>query len=229
MNVAIGSAFRNSAGEQVTTYLNQVAGLAHHLKPYSTLRVIAVEGDSADDTRAALASGAVARRLDLDLRTHNHGQRWFGSTEEGDRLAALSGVANEVFAGVRETDDALIYVESDLLWDPFTITSLMDAAVHRRDGFDVVSPLVFAGSRFYDIWGFRKDGDRFSPLPPYHAGLDGGITEIDSAGSCLVMRGEVARVVRVEDGRALIGWCAAARARQFRLGVMAELRIQHPL
>lgn len=224
VRIAVGSLFRNSAGRQVHRWLDQVAALRTYLKT-DVVRAIAVEGDSTDDTRAHLVQGAAKRGLQLDLRTCNHGGPVYGSTESPARMAALSRVGNELLAGVDDNDDLLVYVESDLIWNPRTIAALT-ACVRRR--VDVVAPLIFAGANFYDVWAFRKSGIRFGPFPPYHHELaPTGVTLVDSAGSCLVMRAEVARKIRF-DGNALVGWCDAARAAGYTIGVAAELRVEHP-
>lgn len=229
MNLVIGSAFRNSAIRgQVQTYFKQVdrlASLAH--EQGHTLRVIAVEGDSTDDTRRELLLYADAIDVALQLVTRNHGQRVFASTEEPERMKALSWVGNGILESVLPSDDVLFYVESDLLWRPQTFFNLMHLLTPRR--MDVVAPLVFAGDAFYDIWGFRKDGDRFHGASPYHHSLKlSEPTEIDSAGSCLVMRAEVARTTRIPDGEALVGFCRIAREQGYRVWVDARERITHP-
>jgi acetyltransferase-like isoleucine patch superfamily enzyme len=117
---------------------------------------------------------------------------------------ALSFVGNGILELVRETDDVLVYVESDLIWNAGTVLQLIGDL--QIPSVDVVAPLVFAGESFYDIWGFRgMDGERFSPAAPYHSSLAAGgvetLAEISSAGSCLVMKGAVAAAVERVGGR----------------------------
>lgn len=228
MNIIIGSAFRNST-RYLMRYLNQVVGLAHHAGPSHSIRVIAVEGDSQDGTHQALAMNSAIRSVKLEVVKCEHGLPWFGSTEETSRMVALSKVGNAIFEAVRPDDDVLVYVESDLIWDAHTIGSLIDFAMRQEGGFDVFAPLVFAGPHFYDIWGFRAvNGDRFSPFPPYYIGLDGVPCEIGSAGSCLVMRGEVARKCRIRNDYCLVGWCEDARANGYRIAVHPGFKVNHP-
>lgn len=223
MNVVVGSAFRNSA-YNAARYLDRVAALRNQL-PSDTVRVIAVEGDSRDTTRDELVKQAQARGLALDLVTHNHGGRVFSSTEHEDRLTAMSGVGNAIFESVRETDDVLFYIESDLLWDAPMAVSLIRLAAERTNNLDVFGPRIMAGKMFYDIWGYRHlDGRRFSPLeevPPT-------LIEVSSIGSCLAMRGEVARKCRIRDNYCLVGWCRDARAQGYRIGVHGGLEVNHP-
>lgn len=224
MNVAIGSAFRNMAGAGVLRYANQVRDLQRATE--HTIRWIAAEGDSSDATRDEIV--AVARRYNivLDLRPAAHGGPHYSSTEQPERMRALSGVGNVILDGVREDDDVLIYVESDLLWQPETMLGLIDQLM--SSDFDVLAPLVFAGDLFYDVWAFRIGGDRFSPFPPFHQRLARtGITSVDSAGSCLVMRSYIARSIRMTSG-ALVEWCANARSAGFTIGVTPALAVRHP-
>jgi hypothetical protein len=229
VNIAVGSAFRDSAA-RLAGYFSRVKALAAHAGPPHAVRVIAAEGDSRDGTRQALSAVALAAGLPLQVQPCGHGGPAFGSTEEPARMAALTGVGNAIFGAVRGDDDVLVYVESDLLWDPQTVGSLIDMAVERRGGFDVLAPMVWAQPGvFYDIYAYRKDGTRFSSFAPYHPALaTAGVTEVDSAGSCLVMRGEVARQVRIPHGGVLVGWCDAARAAGYRVGVAREFGVQHP-
>ena len=229
MNVVILSAFRNMVG-RVERYMSQVSALQRYLEPKSsTVRVVAVEGDSMDNTAAALAAEAKRVGVPLSIVKHDHGQRIFRSTEDADRLSALTGVMVTAWGAVDPGDDIVLYVESDLFWKPEPVAELLNLAFARENGFDVIAPLVFAGDHFYDTWAFRKDGTRFSPLPPYHDKLlPAGLTEVDSVGSCLAVRAEaVSRVAPIGE-LGLVSWCVGARHAGLRIGVAAELRIDHP-
>ena len=221
MNVVVGSAFRNSV-HSLRRYFTRIDTLRNHLGPTHNVRVIAAEGDSRDGTRENL------QRPNVEIVSAAHGGPVYGSTEHTERMVALSKVGNAIFGAVKDTDDVLVYVESDLLWNPETICHLIDRAINREEGFDVFAPLVFAGQHFYDIWAFRKYGVRFSPFAPFHAGMNGRLTEIDSAGSCLVMRSIVARECRIRNDYCLVGWCEDARAHGYRIAVCSDLRIHHP-
>jgi hypothetical protein len=231
MNIVVGSAFRNASGH-VVRYLNQVLALRAHAGPAHRVRVIAAVGDSSDETETMLTRNASARALPLTIAPCDHGGPSFGSTEQPERLKALSKVGNAIFEHVTEADDVLVYVESDLLWDSHTIGSLVDMAVRRDGGYDVFAPLIFAGPHFYDIWGYRAlNGDRFSPFAPYYIGLgmdDSGLTEVGSVGSCLVMRREVAQKSRIKNDYCLVGWCEDARANGFKIAVHSGFKINHP-
>jgi len=225
MTIALLSIFRNSAGRHISLYFQRVRALRAALPAETLLRLVLVEGDSTDRTTAQLCEEAAAAGLPLDLVTRNHGGPVYGSTEEPTRLQALSYVVNGGLDAVRETDDVVVYVESDLIWEPATILRLIS---QLAPGKDVLAPLIFAGTAFYDIWAFRKSGIRFGPFEPFHHELVvGDLTEVDSVGSCLVMRAEVARNVRMSD-YALVQFCDRAREQGYHIWADARERIHHP-
>lgn len=230
MNTVLGSAFRNAAGVQINRWANQCCSLEMALESLGhSIRMVAVEGDSTDNTRNELHALGEAG-APISVLTCNHGGRVFGSTEEEDRLAALSQVGNAILSGVDEEDDYLIYVESDLIWETRTIVSLIDTLMARE--LDVIAPMIFAGENFYDIFVYRGlDGERFSPFPPYHKHLTLGDSlpiEVESAGSCLIMKGEVARDCRIRNDRALLGFCKDVREKGYHIFVDPTQRIYHP-
>ncbi len=226
MNVVVLSAFRNMEGK-IAQYFDQVSALREFV---SSVRVVAVEGDSTDRTVGELVSEAVRYSIPLSVINHDHGLRAFGSTEAPDRLAALTPVMMAAWGAIEESDDLALYVESDLLWHPAAPIALLDHAEARTDGFDVVSPLVFAGPHFYDVWAFRKNGSRFESHYPFHPELNQtGITEVDSVGSCLAVRAGAVAGVLPDGKQGLVSWCDGARKAGLRIGVDVESRIYHPL
>jgi len=223
MNLAIGSLWRNS-GHRAPVYFERVAALKQQLGG-ARVRVIALEGDSTDNTREALVAAAEYYGIELQLLTHNHGGPVFGSTEETARMVALSGCVNALLDGVRHADDYFLYVESDLIWKPRSMMNLLASCLAHQERYSVIAPMVYAADTFYDIWGFRGlDGVRWSPFPPYHkdyaaAADDFEPVEVSSAGSCLVMPSFIARNIRVENDYALVGWCESVRRAGYRIGV----------
>jgi hypothetical protein len=228
MRIALGSAFRNSAKRgQLPRYFAQVVALRDALaEDGHTLRLIAVEGDSDDSTPRDLFKLAERYVLSIEVVTRNHGCPWFGSTEEPLRMEKLSWVGNGILETVRDHDEVLIYVESDLLWTPETMLRLIK---QLQPGIDVIAPMPFAGAAFYDIWAFRKNGHRFGPFAPYHGELkQDELTVVDSVGSCLVMRAEVARQCRIIENYALVGFCKDVWRKGFTVWCDARERVQHP-
>lgn len=227
MNVALLSFFRNAAGGQVQRYMTQAAGLRDAMAARGWhLRLISVYGDSQDATGDRLLVEAERHRLACTRVRRDHGGPVFGSTEHPARLAALSYVGNGGLEAILPQDDAVFYVESDLLWQPSTVLALLD---ELKPGLDVVAPLVFAGELFYDVFVFRKNGQRFSPFHPYHGELNlHGLTPVDSVGSAFVMRGDVGRSCRIRNNDVLLGFCADAWANGFTVNVDARQAVHHP-
>lgn len=228
MNVAVLSFFRNSAWGQAQRFMQQAANLRDALSMQGDrMRVIAVHGDSSDNTEGALIDAGLHHNLAVTLVRRDHGGPVFGSTESADRLRALSYVGNGGLQAILPQDDAVFYVESDLVWLPQTVVNLLKHVQFGRA--DVVAPLVFAGDNFYDIFVFRKNGQRFGPFYPYHPELNhGGLTDVDSVGSGFVMRGEVGRKCRIKNDNVLMGFCQDAWDNGFNVRVDATQRIYHP-
>lgn len=225
----IVSFFRNSAGLQVRRFMDQVKRLQDASSMSLVIHVNAIHGDSHDNTAEWLLVESANRNIALSLIEHSHGQREFGSTEEPDRLAALTNLGNAGLASVSPEADFVWYVESDLIWTPQVVHELIIRVVNNGKPC-VVAPLVFAGPHFYDVFCYRKNGARFAPFHPYHSELahDGTLTPVDSIGSQFVTTGEVARTCRMAPGTVLMGFCADAWAQGYPVFVDASLRVDHP-
>lgn len=229
MRVVVASAHRSHAG-RVKNYMRQVADLRDEIAGAAHVRVIAAEGDSTDNTRDELIKQARAHQLDLELLDVTHGGPHYGSTEQPERMAQLSKIANSIFDAVRPDDDMIVYCESDLLWAPAAAISLINHAYHGTYNFDVWAPLVMAGDLFYDTWAYRDlNGNRLSPLKPYHRHLENDkIMELSSAGSFLVARASIARHCRIRDNNALVGWCADVRRNGWKIAIDSLVTVRHP-
>jgi len=247
MQVVLASMFRNSS-RYLDRYGAQCAALRDALQERGdTLRLIVAEGDSTDDTPVMLPKvlqehhGLTATILKVD-----HGGPEYGSVNSPERWAQIALVCNvilEKFAKARPKPEAFIWVESDLIWDAPTMLALLGHLIATdphpdgsvKPGVDVACPLCYAKSKengiVYDIWGMRKDGVWFNSSRPYHqalVGWQGGLVELDSSGSCLVMRGEVAAQCRFAPEDAIVGWCRDMRAKGFRLWLDPALYVVHP-
>jgi hypothetical protein len=149
-------------------------------------------------------------------------------------MKQLAHTANAGLRAVRESDDVVIYVESDLVWDARTMMALIVHLV--TPGIDIIAPFVHEGNKtgtLYDTFAFRFHGGgpfSFSKRPPYHEMFDPScLNELASAGSCLVMKGKVARVSRFKDEEAVVGFCEHARYNGFRIFTDFRLAVRHPL
>lgn len=225
--IALGSIFRNST-PYLDRYFEQVEALNNTLHSRGdSLRLILLEGDSTDNTFNLLSEKVFHGEKIVEKREH-HGPL-FGSVDDAIRWRNSSYVWNGVMEHVRATDDEFIYVESDLIWDADTMLRLLQL-LESHEEIDAVAPMCFHVSGFmYDTYGHRKDGIRFSPTPPYHPGVNGDLTEIDSAGSCLVMRGLVARNARFNPPElGIVGFGQDIRGRGFKLWLAPFLKVLHP-
>lgn len=212
----IASIFRN--GEPyVERYFAQIEELRHHI-PIS-LRL--AEGDSTDGTYEAiegyLQDGDELYQID-------HGGPEFGSIDTPQRWGQIAYVWNALFDKI-VPEGPLILVEADLVWQADTL--LRVAA--DLDVVDAVAPLSLdSGGGFYDTWGHRgTDGIMFAAQPPYHQSLN-GLTEINSAGSCIAMREDVYRVCRFGAADGIVGFCTDLRAKGFHLFADPSVSVEHP-
>ncbi|MCK4302622.1 MAG: hypothetical protein KAY24_00075 [Candidatus Eisenbacteria sp.] len=200
MNIVLASIFRNG-GDYVNRWANQVRNLAGALPDGHELGVLIAEGDSTDNTWVQLKG--FVRMFGGRLVKLEHGGLEWGSVDDVCRWRQVTNVWNALYGHLDDIEgDALIHVEADLIWKPETMRRLL----RQLERVPAVSPMVWhrRPGRFYDTYGFRKDGVRFIGQSPYHPALEKwrsevnrqtGLVKIDTAGSCLVMRMEVARKV----------------------------------
>ena len=182
MNVTLCSIFRDST-EYVGRYLSQITRLR---LAGVDVRLAMAEGDSSDGTYEALE---MALRPGDFLMKVDHGGPKFHSVDHPDRWANIAKVVTALIGKVSDPGDALIWVESDLVWEPEAMVDLLASL----DEVPAVAPMVYAQdtARFYDYWGFRKDGQPFNMWPPYWPGMSSAgeqrLIKIDSCGSCFVV------------------------------------------
>lgn len=244
--IALGSIFRNST-RYLPRYFDQLERTDHVLTSAGYhLRPILVEGDSTDDTYWQLAN-YLPRRFPLRhiLVCRNHGGPAFGSVDDPQRWHQLSYASNGVCDNLTADIDALIYVESDLLWAPETILALL-THLERIPEITAVAPMCFVArdnrldtppGNFYDTWGFRRNGVNFSPTPPYHPCLAerhdnaSGLARVDSVGSCIAVRGDIAihPDVRFQPEDCFVGYCRTIYAAGGSIYVDPDLEVRHPV
>jgi hypothetical protein len=206
--IVVASIFRNAA-HYVNRYFEQIERLRDDYR----VRLVIAEGDSDDDTYELLDK----HLLDNDtLLKVDHGGPVFGSVDNPQRWAQIAYVCNEVLRHLDMKDDEkLIYVESDLLWPVDTMHYL----IHDLDTVGAVAAMSLHPStgRFYDIWGHvGMDGERFTPTPPFHPSIadvkSGRLALIQSAGSCIAVRGEIVnKGVEFSNEDCIRGFCRTIR------------------
>jgi hypothetical protein len=218
VRVALASIFQDST-PYLERYVSQVVNLRAELETRGdALRSIWVEGDSSDHTLQALILCASYCNAHVELR--NHSGPKYGSVDDINRWRQLAPVLNATLDNLQPDDDAVIYVESDLIWDAETMIRLLS----RLDQYSAVGGLVYhAAGFFYDTYAYRQNGQRFgADFQP----VGSEPFRIDSIGSCIVMRGEVARACRFGADTCLIG--ESLREHGYELWVDPTCRIVHP-
>lgn len=185
--IVVASIFRNSSA-YIDRYFQQIDALRRDHR----VRLVVAEGDSTDNTYDLLDE----RLMDHDsLLRVDHGGPEFESVDHPQRWAQIAYVCNEVLRHLDMKDkDKLIYVESDLMWPVDTMHYLI-ADLDKVPAVAAMSIQASTG-RFYDVWGHvGTDGVPFSPLAPFHSSLEhvksGRLYPIQSAGSCIAVRGEI--------------------------------------
>lgn len=176
--ITVCSIFSNSV-----PYLGRYFKQINDLRERYDLRLVLGEGDSRDHTYDELQSYLQPEDA---LLQHHHGGPVFGSVDSPQRWEQIASiVAPVVRAACGFQPQAVVWVESDLVWETRVMAQLIDTALDGR----VVAPMVFAANseRFYDTWGFRMDGQHFYAHPPYQpkeSRREGNFVKIDSCGSC---------------------------------------------
>lgn len=206
--LVVASIFRN-AERYVDRYFEQIDRLRQEMP----VRLVIAEGDSTDDTLTLLE-----RKIgDKDtLLKVDHGGPEFDSIDHPTRWAQIAYVCNAVLDQLAMKDkDRLIYVESDLAWP-------VDTMLRLHADLDTVSAVAAMSiqastGHFYDTWGHvGLDGEPFSHYPPFHPSIanlnHGALTAIQSAGSCIAVRGEVVNAgVKFSEQDCIRGFCRTIR------------------
>lgn len=229
MNVVICSAFRNASG-YIDRYFEQIYELERLLfLRGDCLSLVLGYGDSTDNTGTLLfeqTSGGIGARL-IDV---SHGGQAFGSIVNAERFRQLAYVGNKILANVPFADaDAVIWLESDLIWEPCVIVELLN----HLQWHACVAPMIMdspPANTFYDTWAFRRGGICFVKQSPYHAGMMGGdhMVEMDSVGSCVVMRADAIRGVIVPEDDVLVGVCRQIKDKGGRVFMDTSQKVFHP-
>lgn len=226
MNITILSIFRQ-ATHYLERYFEQMDSLQRLLTQRGdSLHLLLGYGDSTDGTGEALFDEC-CHRFAAHLIDVSHGGKAFGSIEHPDRFRQLAYCGNRLLDNVPANADVVGIVESDLIWQAQT---LLDLIAHTAY-VPAVAPMVMDGeSSFYDVYAFRKNGVRFSKTPPYHEWLDRccDLVQLDSAGSVLFVRGDLARKARLTDGEVIVGFCKDIYQHGGSIWCDPSLAVHHP-
>jgi FkbM family methyltransferase len=232
--VAILTPFRN-ARRYLPLYFRQLTSLRDLLSQNGySLRLVAAEGDSLDGTRERISQLASDHNIPLTLVDTTHGHMRWASVEDPVRMKVMSDVMNKALDEVKESDSVVVWIMSDLEWTPSSIFSLIKSAECEDLNCHIFAPVVLAlpgsvdRSVFYDTWAFRGcDGERFRMVYPWHRDLlSEGLCEISSAGTCLAMKGQVARDCRASNEEA-VSFCCNASAEGYSVAIDLRVSVVH--
>jgi hypothetical protein len=224
MKIVLCSAFRNACA-YLPRYFAQVAVLGKALAARGdTLELILGEGDSSDNTRGNLSY--IFRHLPATIVDCSHGGPVFGPVVNAQRFKQLAHVGNQIWQRIPATAQAVVYVESDLIWDTKTLLALID----RLFFYPSICPLILeANGLFYDVWAYRRGGQHFTKQPPYHPDINGAeVLQLDSAGSCLALGAGLARHVSFTEEEVFVGLCKQINQTGGGVYLDPALSIQHP-
>lgn len=230
MNITLCSAFRDSViSGHLERYIEQVWAFHGALDERGdALYCVWGEGDSIDGTRAQLAGGLYG--WEFALVDCTHGGKAYGSIENADRFRQLAHVGRCIWAAIPADSDVVVYCESDLVWEPATLLTLIDQVAP----YSAISPMVmldragWPSNAFYDRWGaIGLNGRHFDHLPPYNAGYKSDEPfPVSSMGSCMAMRGDLARRLTIDE-RLFQGISAQIWMMGERVWIDPRLTIKH--
>lgn len=160
-------------------------------------------------------------RLKLDKNVEFVVEDW---EQVPERLPRLSKAGDNLLDYVGD-EEWVLWHESDLLTPPNIAHLLAEtpgAAVggwpvlsHSEDHPELrlVAPLHMTGeSFFYDTWGYRKDGVRFTNRTPCHPCVQPTPFMLDSVGSVVLIKAEYIRAGARMNGNGLVGLCESIRS-----------------
>ena len=233
MNVTIVTPFRDN-GNRVDSYMLRIramlrlSALDH---PAVNLRMVWVEGDSADDTLIRLQDWQLAWDVVPDERKIqivqcDTGKPKYGSVVNAERFEVLATVFNAGLAAVDlDWSDYVLFIPSDIEYTPDLLQRLL---AHHKD---IIAPFVYSNNVFYDIWAFSRGGRNFGQFSPDQAQSMFGAKpiEMDTVGGVMLMRYEViqrgAYYTKTDVDR---GLCSMARALGFTVWADPATEVVHP-
>lgn len=223
--IVLSSIFRDST-DYLDRYFEQVNTLREKLdEPF---KLIIAEGDSTDGTYEQLVHRCQDYRLPAVVLREDHGGPKFGSENHPQRWRQIAQVCNAVMRRVtEEKPDRFVYVESDLVWPVDTILVVLE----DLDVYPAVAPMSMHGPSglFWDTWGHMRNGRQFEHEPPYHPYLgDGRFVELNSAGSCFALRGELVPDVRFSPADCIRGVGRTIREAGGKLWLDRSVDVIHP-
>lgn len=232
MNLTVVSTFRNSAS-YIFRYLKQMEYLRKERTDINFHYVFGY-GDSTDETCDLLHH---LSPKSTDLLDVSHGGAHYGSIVHPTRFKQLAYVGNRLWERIPLDADYVLHIESDLIWRVQDLSCLLKHAERLHGVFSnplarcIIAPrIMHTDGRFYDTWAFRKDGVGFKNEPPFHSSLldDENFIELDSVGSCFVLKADLARHLNWPEKDVVVGLCKQARDMGTRIFLDKFVEVYHP-
>lgn len=227
--ISVWSQFRNAAGDQIARYRRQIARLNY---PPDLMRLYLCEGDSTDNTLAELQAWA---RVDdrLTIVKHDTNIPHFSHSPRPARMKAVSQNGNKGWDMIAGDDwgDFALMLESDLLYEPDLVTQLV---TRMPDEAAIFAPMIWiqvdGGVRFYDIWAYRVNGEKFQPTSPeWYKARFPDTFEVDSVGSVVLFKMQlITSDLRLNEETCVLGMCNTARQWGHKIFVDPGIDVLHP-
>lgn len=220
--VVLCSLWRNDLARQIA---DRVEHLLAKAESYPALRWLWCVGDSDDNTAQVLADLSVG--YDVAILQHD---TQIGGEAMSTRLRRLSQAANAMLEGVKRTDDYVLVHESDLI-SPYNVVARL--VKHAEAGRCPIAGWTTLEVRpgepvFYDTWGTRKDGVRFTNHPPYHVAYDANKPfKVDSFGSVFLFDAKDVKHIHMTTG-AVLDLCRQLKEQGRELWIDPRLPIVQP-
>lgn len=205
--------------------VDRVEHLLAKSESYPNVRWVWVVGDSRDDTTQALAELSYG----YEVQIVDIGDTGIEGDDAHSRLRRLSATANEYFNWCENADYILVH-ESDIASPGNIVNRLVAHAEQGRCPIAARPMLEIAPGHkvFYDTWGYRKGGQRFSNHAPYHPCYrPNEVFEVDSAGTVMLFHGEDAGLIHMVDG-GFLDLCLQLRQQGRTLWVDPTLEVVQP-
>ncbi len=220
-NVTICSPLRD-AGQILPAYRERIKRLVW---PPHQLRIIAVEGDSNDDTWDQLQAWA-AQDERVTLGKCDLGKPHYGSIVHPERFQVLATVFNAALNLVDlEWSDYVLFLPGDIEYQPELLGQLVS------EQLDVLAPFSYQSGYFYDIWGFTRDKRMFEKFTELDAFLHYGDRPIAMdtvGGTVLLSKAVLAAGCRYTVEEVDRGLCRQARLLGFEIYGHPGVQVYHP-
>lgn len=189
-----------------------------------SLHLVLGYGDSHDGTGEILFEEC-SGRFNCSFVETSHGGLHYGSVIHPKRFKQLAFVWNKMWENIPSDAHVVGMVESDLIWQPYNISSLALTVGANQ----IYAPMVYhEDGRFYDTLAFAKSGIHFQNNRPFHPDLGKERHVLmDSVGSVMFMHSSLARQVGFTEDRVVMGMCDQARQLGAKIWLDTGLCVYH--